>query len=185
MAISHIQEHVDLIAKHEQEFLARRTHVERLGDHVAQFVGSFRFVVGHLAVFAAWILWNILPHTHHFDRAPFSLLSTIVGLEAIILASFILMRQTRLSRRSGEREHLMLQILLLTEKEVTAVLAMERKIAGQVGLQRAANAPELRELSQHTSIEDVAQTIKQSITAEDGHETVAEKNTVDPFGELF
>ena len=166
MAISHIQEHVDLIARHEQEFLARRTHTERLGDHIARFVGSIQFVAAHLAVFAAWILWNALPRTRHFDPAPFSLLSTIVGLEAILLASFILMRQARLSRRSDEREHLMLQILLLTEKEVTAVLSMDRKIAGQVGLDKAANTAEIRELSQHTSIEDVAQTIKQSITAD-------------------
>jgi len=42
-----------------------------------------------------------------------------VALEAILLASFILMRQVRIWRRSEEREHLMLQILLLSEKELT------------------------------------------------------------------
>ena len=38
------------------------------------------------------------------------------------------MRQSRLSRRADEREHLMLQILLLTEKEVTAVISMAHSL---------------------------------------------------------
>jgi uncharacterized membrane protein len=76
------------------------------------------------------------------------------------------MRQSRMSRRAEERDHLMLQILLLTEKEITAVLAMDRKIAGQVGLQRVANDKELEQLSQHTSIDDVAQTIKDKLPSE-------------------
>jgi hypothetical protein len=57
----------------------------------------------------------------------------------------------------------MLQVLLLTEKEITAVLKMDRQIALQVGLEKAANNPEAKELSQHLSIEDVAQTIKESL----------------------
>ena len=164
MSLTHIQEHVDLIAKHEAEFLSRRTRAERLSDNVANFVGSLPFVFAHLCVFALWVGWNILPRVRHFDRAPFSLLSTLVGLEAILLASFILMRQSRLSRRSDERDHLMLQILLLTEKELTAVLGIERQVASRVGAGNAANTLEVRELSQHTSIEDVAQSIKENLT---------------------
>ena len=61
-----------------------------------------------------------------------------------------------MGRRSDERDHLMLQILLLTEKEITAVLRVDRQIATQVGLEKTADNPELRELSRHTSIEDVA-----------------------------
>jgi hypothetical protein len=44
------------------------------------------------------------------------LLSAIVALEAILLQIFILMRQVRIGRRSEEREHLMLQILLSEKK---------------------------------------------------------------------
>lgn len=47
--LSHIQEHIDTIADHEQQFLARRTTAERLGDSIAAFVGSFRFVILHLS----------------------------------------------------------------------------------------------------------------------------------------
>lgn len=163
MPLDHVQEHVELIAKHEQEFLAQRTKGERVGDSIASFAGSFPFVGCHMLLFLVWIGWNSTPRLIHFDPAPFSLLGTVVALEAILLASFILMRQARMGRRSDERDHLMLQVLLLTEKEITAVLKMDRQIATQVGLEKVANNPELRELSQHTSIEDVAQTIKENL----------------------
>ncbi|MES2391938.1 MAG: DUF1003 domain-containing protein [Acidobacteriota bacterium] len=184
MSQPHVQDHVDLIAKHEAEFLAQRTQAERLSDRVAGFVGSLPFVVAHLGVFAVWTIFNVLPGVHHFDPRPFSLLSTLVGIEAILLASFILMRQARLARRSDERDHLMLQILLLSEKEITAVLQLDRKIAGKMGLEQMANSQEVRELSRETSIEDVAQTIRDSITeSEAPRPEVAEPVTLGLTGE--
>jgi uncharacterized membrane protein len=166
MSQNHIQSHIELIAKHEQAFLEQRTAGERLADAVAGFIGSLAFVGAHLGIFSVWIAWNCLPWTRHFDAEPFSLLQTCVAMESILAASFILMRQARLGRRSDERDHLMLQVLLLTEKEITAVLGMDRKIATEMGLGQAANTREVRELSQQTSIEDVAQTIKETMQGE-------------------
>ena len=168
MSQDHVQDHIELIAKHEQEFLEKRTRVERVGDAIAGFAGSFKFVCLHLVVFAGWVVVNttsIVP-APHFDPVPFSLFGTVVGLEAILLASVILMRQSRMSRRSDERDHLMLQVLLLTEREITAVLGMDRQIAGQVGLAKVANEKEVEQLSKKTSIEDVAQTIKETLPLE-------------------
>jgi uncharacterized membrane protein len=168
MTQEHVREHIDLIAKHEQEFLASRTPAERASDTIAAYVGSLTFVAIHLLTFAGWVLANTLTiaDIRHFDPAPFSLLSTLFGFEAILLASFILMRQTRMSRRSDERDHLMLQVLLLTEKEITAVLGMDRQIAERMGLQKVAQDKEIEQLSQDTSIEGMAQTIKESLPSE-------------------
>ena len=168
MSQDHIQEHVDLIAKHEQEFLASRTRTERTGDAIASSAGSLAFVAIHLVVFAAWIAVNTLDIApiRHFDPAPFSLLGTFLALEAILLASFILMRQTRMSRRAEERDHLMLQILLLSEREITANLGMQREIAERMGLHKIAADQEISELSQQTSIDEVAQIIKESLPSE-------------------
>jgi len=166
MSLSHVQEHIELIAKHEMEFLAQRTRTERFADSVAAFIGSLQFVCANLVVFAIWILMNTVLPVRHFDPRPFALLQTCVAMEAIFVASFILIRQGRLGRRSDERDHLMLQILLLTEKEVTAVLGMDRKIAEQMGLGREANKEAVRELSKDTSIDAMAQTIKENITDE-------------------
>ncbi len=161
----HVQEHIELIAQHEQEFLERRTPSERAGDAIAEFVGSLRFVAVHLGIFAVWILLNALPATHrmHFDPYPFPMLDSVLAMEAILLASFILMRQGRLSRRADEREHLMLQIMLLTEKETTALLQMNREMAGKMGLQSIARDHEFAALSQDTPIDEVAENIKESL----------------------
>jgi uncharacterized membrane protein len=163
MSQSHIQEQIELIARHEQEFLEQRTTTERVSDVIAGFIGSLPFVGLHLCVFATWIVLNVLPHMRHFDPRPFALLQTCVAMEALLAASFILMRQGRMGRRSDERDHMMLQILLLTEKELTALLGMDREIASEMGLSGAANTPEVRDLSEQTSIEDLAQTIKENL----------------------
>jgi len=168
MSYNPIRDHVDLIAKHEQEFLAHRTRTERISDRVASFTGSMIFVASHIVIFTAWIAANTfaIQHIRHFDPPPFSLLGTILTFEAILLASFILMRQTRMSRRADERDHLMLQILLLSEKEITAVLGMNRQIAGSVGLDDVTHDKGLEQLSQSTSIDDMAQSIHEKLPSE-------------------
>ncbi len=167
MSLEHVQEHIDLIARHEQEFLARRSLTERLGDWVAARIGSLAFVLAHLLIFLAWVLINTLHlGVAHFDPSPFSLLSTLFTLEAILLGSFILMRQGRVSRRNEERDHLMLQVLLLTEKEITAVLGVDRQIAEQMGLKKVTRDKSIEQLSQDTSIETMAQNISESLPTE-------------------
>jgi uncharacterized membrane protein len=165
---SHLQEHIDVILKHEEEFLKRRTAAERLGDFLGALVGSLIFIAVHVVWFTGWILFNTLQirYAPHFDPWPFPLLNVIVAIEAIFLASFIVMRQGRLSRRSDERDHLILQVLLLAEKEITAVLQIERQIAAKVGLSEVAKDAEITQLSQKTSIDDVAQSLKESMPSE-------------------
>jgi uncharacterized membrane protein len=165
---SHLREHIDLISKHEEEFLARRTAAERVGDSLGAFIGSLTFIGIHVAWFGSWILVNTFKvgEFPHFDPVPFPILDTIVAVEAIFLASVIVMRQSRLSRRSDERDHLILQVLLLAEKEVTAVLQIERQIAARVGLPEVAQNVEITQLSQNTSIDDVATSLKESLPLE-------------------
>jgi uncharacterized membrane protein len=166
---NHVQSHIDTIAKHEQEFLARRSAAERLGDLTASIVGNLGFIAVHIFLFSSWILINTFgsPQISRFDPAPFSLLGTIVAMEGIVLASLILMRQSRLGRRADEREHLILQILLLTEKEVTAVISMSQQIAAKAGLSDIENNKEIEQLGRNTSIDEVAQDIQRSLSEDE------------------
>ena len=161
----HLQDHIDLIARHEQQFHEERTPMERLGDAVAGFAGSLRFVALHLLLFAVWILLNTMPSTKtsHFDPYPFGMLDTVVAIEAILLASFILMRQSRLSKRSDQRDHLILQILLLTEKETTKLLEMNMLIAEKLGIKSVSRDEELEALARNTPIDEVADVIRESL----------------------
>jgi uncharacterized membrane protein len=155
------QSHIDSIVRQEEEALERRSSSERLADAVGGFAGSLLFVVLHL-VLVVWLLINSgkIPSARPFDPYPFSLLGVIVAVEAVILSSFILMRQNRMMRRGERRDHLNLQVDLLAEKEITKLLQMVRAICGQMGLQNIMADKEIRDLSQNTSIESLSQTLE-------------------------
>ena len=164
---AHLQEHIGLIAKLEQDFLDQRTRTERLGDRVASFIGSLTFVAAHVVIASIWGAWNtILRSVPHFDPFPYPFLDVVLAFEAILVASFILMRQSRMARRAEERDQLMLQILLLSEREITAVLGMDRQMARSMGLHDIAADKEVTQLSQQTSIDQVAQIIKENLPKE-------------------
>jgi len=100
----HADAHIDSIVKQEEEALERRSGSERLADSIGAFAGSLPFVVLHLVFVTGWLLVNSgqIAGVRPFDPWPFSLLGVIVAVEAVILSSFILMRQNRMMRR-GER----------------------------------------------------------------------------------
>jgi uncharacterized membrane protein len=156
------QSHIDSIVKQEEEELERRSRSERLADGVGAFAGSPGFVVLHLVLLIAWLLVNSgnVSTVRPFDPYPFQLLGVIVAVEAVILSSFILMRQNRMMRRGERRDHLNLQVDLLAEKEVTKLLQMVRAICGHMGLKNIVDDKEIRELSQNTSIESLSQTLE-------------------------
>ena len=156
------QSHIDSIVRQEEEALERRSRSERLADAVGSFAGSLLFVVLHLLLLVAWLLINSgkITSGRPFDPYPFSLLGVIVAVEAVILSSFILMRQNRMMRRGERRDHLNLQVDLLAEKEITKLLQMVSAICGQMGLQNIMADKEIRDLSQNTSIESLSQTLE-------------------------
>lgn len=161
----HTEAHINSIVKQEEDALERRSVSERLVDTVGAFVGSLTFVVLHLALVAAWVVINTgrIPGVKPFDPWPFSLLGVIVAVEAVVLSSFIIMRQNRMMRRGEQRDHLNLQVDLLAEKEITALLQMARALCGHMGLQSIAADKDIRELSQNTSIESLHQKLEERL----------------------
>jgi uncharacterized membrane protein len=151
-----ISRNIEAVAKMENEFIRTRTAADRIADFIARFSGSPAFVLVHIAVFSVWILVNlrIIPGVRPFDPYPFMLLSMVVSLEAIFLATFVLMAQNRMARRADQREHLDLQINLLAEREMTLVLQMLQRMSTRLGVHQATQ--EFKELSEETSIEDLA-----------------------------
>jgi uncharacterized membrane protein len=161
---SHLHEQIELIGRHEQDFQHRRTRSERLGDILGGVIGSLWFVSVHACGIGIWILLNVRPATHHFDPVPFPLLDTIVAIEAIFLASFIVMRQGRMNRRADERDHLILQILILTEREITALLRLEQELASEMGVKKAADDETLRQMSQDTQIDEITLQVQEKLS---------------------
>lgn len=163
-----IQEHIELIAKHEQDFLSRRTWDEKVGDAVSSLVGRLAFVAVHAVALVTWIGLNLgwVSALRPFDPKPFPILDLCLAFESILLASFILMRQSRIARRTEERNHLELQLMLLTEKELTATLGLCREIAKRLGVTGAVDDHRIHQLSQEISVDQMAENIREKLSSE-------------------
>jgi uncharacterized membrane protein len=90
---------------------------DRAADRITAFAGSLRFVYIHTAWFAVWIAVNIgaLGAAREFDKFPFGLLTMVVSLEAIFLATFVMVTQNRQGRRADIRSDLDFETNLRSE----------------------------------------------------------------------
>ena len=158
-------ESIEAIARLEQEFLQRRTLWNRMVDGIADFTGSVAFVLIHVVLFALWILVNTgsLKFVRPFDPYPFVLLGMGVSCEAVLLSTFVLMKQNRMSVRSERRDHLHLQIALLTEKEITKVLQALQHISEHQGYREVTEDREVRELSENTAVDTLAHELNRKL----------------------
>lgn len=151
----------------ERETRERRSLLERVTDGVSGLAGSPAFIVGHVLWFAVWIGVNSLGFAT-FDRYPFSLLTLAVSLEAIVLTGFVLMAQSRMTQQADNRAHLDLQINLLAEQELTAILKVQCLLAEQAGIDVAGIDPRLDQMRSHTDVQQLAATIANEMATAEG-----------------
>jgi uncharacterized membrane protein len=145
---------VETIAEVERQLLRKRSTVERIGETIAWYFGSLRFVIAHLLFIFCWVLWNTgtVPGLDPFDRYPFGLLSLLIGAEFIFLTTFVLMNQKHQLRRTEHWGHLDLQLTMLTEQEVTKNMQMLRMICKHLGLKAPSQDQEVAEMTQSTQV---------------------------------
>lgn len=105
---------------------AKRTFAQKMADFLTTTFGNIWFLILNAIAFIGWILWNtgLIPGISPFDPYPFGLLTTIVSLEAIILAIAVLISQNRSAQVEDLREEVDLQVDIITEKEITKVAQM-------------------------------------------------------------
>lgn len=96
--------HHETIAENvEEEFDEHRTLGERFSDILAQFGGSWAFLISFAVVLAVWMAVNLFQgQTKAFDPYPFILLNLVLSTLAAIQAPIIMMSQ----RRQEEKDRL-------------------------------------------------------------------------------
>lgn len=108
---------------------------DRIANAMTAYSGSMLFFYVHIVWFSLWFLLN----TGHlgitpFDPYPYGFLTMVVSLEAIFLATFVLISQNLLAKESERLTDLGLHTGLLTEHELTRVLQMLRAIQTKIGI---------------------------------------------------
>jgi uncharacterized membrane protein len=157
------QANINTVVKIEEEAQLQRTLADRISDVIASFVGSIPFVVLHLIWFGIWVTINVglISGKWRFDPYPFALLCMLVSLEGVLLSTFVLIKQNRMSQRADERAHLDLQVNLLAEKELTKILQLQRLICERLEIVEASEDQEVAELSSVTAVGNIAHEIRE------------------------
>jgi uncharacterized membrane protein len=128
---------------------------ERLADRITGFSGSMLFFYLNALWFAIWIPLNLgWLGLEPFDPFPFGLLTMVVSLEAICLATFVLISQNRQAALADTCAKVDLQVDLLAEQEVTPLMELLLPIHQHLGLP-APTDPGLRVMRRRPDIEQV------------------------------
>ena len=153
------QRNIEAVRQLEEAAKEERTASDRVAEVIAKFCGSMTFVWVHVAWFGIWVLINVIPRLPHIDPFPFTFLTLVVSLEAIFLSTFILISQNHDSKISERRNHLDLQINLLSEQENTQMLVILRAIAEKVGANLSSH-DQVEALSEETKPQRLVKQIK-------------------------
>lgn len=117
--IESLEEH-QLVSKNiNPEFDRRLTVGERIADKVAEFGGSWRFIISFCAVMALWIILNVVALARQpFDPYPFILLNLVLSCLAALQAPVIMMSQNRQQAKDRLEAEYDYQVNLKAELEI-------------------------------------------------------------------
>jgi uncharacterized membrane protein len=117
--VKSLREHELVSENVNVEVDARLTVGQRLADHIAEFGGSWRFIIAFGAVLAGWILLNSLQILRRpFDPFPYILLNLVLSCLAALQAPVIMMSQNRQEARDRLRAEHDYRVNLKAELEI-------------------------------------------------------------------
>jgi uncharacterized membrane protein len=153
-----VAENIDKVIRVENETSRPRSRSEAIADAIGGFVGTITFVIAQLVAFAAWVVVNTgkIPQLPPFDPFPYPLLSSITSLEAVLLTAFVLMKQNRMVMVADRRDHLDLQVNLLTEQRATQIIQMLDQLSARLGVDQHRDEVS-RELGRRVAVEHLVE----------------------------
>jgi uncharacterized membrane protein len=114
-----LQNHQTLAADVDSEFDEKRTLGERLADQIADFGGSWTFLISFGLFIAVWIIINSLVlYWRPIDPFPYILLNLVLSCLAAVQAPVIMMSQNRQEVKDRLRARNDYQVNLKAELEI-------------------------------------------------------------------
>ncbi len=110
--------HETLAENVEEEFSSKRSLGEILSDGLAQFGGSWTFLIVFGAFLAVWMLFNSYQAGAAFDPYPYILLNLILSTIAAVQAPIIMMSQRRQEEKDRMRSLNDYRVNLKAELEI-------------------------------------------------------------------
>lgn len=118
--LSYINEDINAIAEGNEE--ANTTFANRIADKVADFGGSWTFILTFCGIIFVWITANVyFLSDKGFDPYPFILLNLILSCVAALQAPVIMMSQNRQEDKDRDRAKKDFLVNLKAEMEIRAL----------------------------------------------------------------
>ena len=105
-----------------EEEKARLTVADRAADMIAEFGGSWKFILVSIAAIIFWIVFNSWILVRGFDPAPYAMLNLTLAVIAGMQAPIIMMSQNRQGEKDRLRADLDYQVNLKNELSLAEVL---------------------------------------------------------------
>jgi CRP/FNR family transcriptional regulator, cyclic AMP receptor protein len=128
-ALANRLRHTDELLRHSAtrnvnvEEAAQLTLADRAADIIAEFGGSWKFILAAVLFFNTWVLINTwLLAERPFDAYPYLLLSTVINMLAVLQAPVILMSQNRQSYKDRLRAEIDYQVNLKNELALNEII---------------------------------------------------------------
>jgi len=128
-ALSNRLRHTDELLRHSttrnvnEEEAAHLTMADRAADKIAEFGGSWKFIIFEIGLFLLWVLLNTwLLFDKVFDPYPYVFLNLILGIICGLQAPIIMMSQNRQSHKDRLRSDLDYQVNLKNELALQEIL---------------------------------------------------------------
>jgi uncharacterized membrane protein len=105
-----------------EEQAARLTMADRAADLLAEFGGSWKFILISVGLILFWIALNAYILVKRFDPVPFQMLNLVLAVIAGLQAPIIMMSQNRQGQKDRLRADLDFQVNLKNELSLAEVL---------------------------------------------------------------
>lgn len=168
----------------QQEREAGSTSAQWRLDQLGRFMGQSSYLAGLLVLVIAWIAFNALAPAfglRAIDRPPFQWLQGMLTLIAMLTSTTVLIAQNREARFEQQREHLELQINLLTEQKVTRLISLLEELRRDLPMVHDRHDPETARLQEAADTAQVISALKEvGVSGEEG--AAAPRDGGDPTG---
>lgn len=124
----------EILHQLDSDYTQRTKWSDRIADKIAQFGGSWKFIIYFSCTLAVWMIWNSLSITKafHFDSEPFILLNLCLSFIAAFQAPVIMMSQNRQAIRDKNESVIDFAINYKAEQEIDDMQSRLHNIESQL-----------------------------------------------------
>ena len=94
---------------------------DRLADSVANYMGSWRFIVLQSVIVVIWMALNVIGIVYQWDPYPYILLNLVFSTQAAYAAPIIMMSQNRQAQRDRHQAEADYRCNLASKSEIEAL----------------------------------------------------------------